>query len=522
MANWAKGLASGLETGYRLGEVMQRGAERNALREAAQATPEVSQGYTAEQGAQLEEAAKSGLYDIGIKTDEAGNFQGYTVTPKASPEMQGLMAPGQVSDIYGQRYAGTLAPEQLQGIRMGRMADIVAETDPIRAAQLRAQQSEQEFQAKYRPMQLESMGLKVEGERADAADRKRMTDFQAWMQEDPSRAQNFQAVAAKARELGMSMDQQFKIASNLTGIDEAEFKASQSRIRKLIANQGLDGLLKAHRESDDLDPGSHFEATRGKDGRITLNRVDTASGQVIQPNVFSGKEAEVVGYLNKAAMDPATIVDYTMNLEKNRAAIEASQASAESHRAYAAKLRSAGDEAKGLEKKVSDAEKLLGRKLTDDEKKILVGLTPRPREVSNSDAITLSKELVGKPTGRLVDGKQERYTQETAITAARQMLEQAPTTTGMPGWGERPAAPAPAAPAAPAQGVATQTPPRAAVDPLSLQIDRETEEMLTGRRTAYSPEVQAVMDARSGARRQAEQSYLQREQALATGRGLWR
>ena len=52
MANWARGLASGLETGYRLGEVMQRGAERRALREAATAQPEVMQGYTAEQGAQ--------------------------------------------------------------------------------------------------------------------------------------------------------------------------------------------------------------------------------------------------------------------------------------------------------------------------------------------------------------------------------------------------------------------------------------------------------------------------------------
>lgn len=517
MANWARGLAAGLETGYRMGEMYQKGAERRALQEAATAMPEQLQGYTAEQGAQLEAAARSGLYDIGMKQDEAGNFQGYTVTPKASPEMQGLVAPAQVSEMYGQRYAGAMTPEQVRGLRMGRMADVVAEYgDPVRAEQLRAQQAEQEYLAKARPMQLESAGLKLEGERAEAKDRQRMSDFQAWVQEDPTRGQNFQAVAAKARELGMSMDQQFKIASNLTGIDEAEFKAGEMRIRKMVQGQGLDGLLKLHKDSADLDPGSHFEKTVGKDGRVTLNRVDTATGKVIQPNVFSGKEDEVVGYLNKAARDPAAIVDYTMNLRKNQVAIEKDVAATEASRAYAAKLSASSDEAKGLEKKLQDAEKILGRKLTEDEKKIAIGLVPRPREVSNADVINLSKDLVGKPTGKLVDGKPERYTQETAITAARAMLEQQPTTTGMPGWGERPPAPT-AAPAAPRAAA-----PAPRVDSMALQIDKETNELAAGVRTAYSPEVQAVLDAQSAARRQGEQSYLQREQSLATGRGLWR
>lgn len=326
MANFARGLASGLETGYRLGEVYRQGAERRALREAATARPDSFQGYTAEQGAQLEEAAKSGLYDIGMKTDEAGNFQGYTVTPKASPEMQGLVAPGQVSELFGQRYAGTLSPERLQGLRMGRMADVVAETDPIRAQQLRAAQAEQEFQAQYRPMQLERAQLGLGSDRRAAAAGDRLDAFSTWAQANPEQARDFNAVRAKANELGMTPDEQFKIASNLTGIDEAEFKSSQTRIKKLVANQGLDGLLKAHKESNDLDPGSHFETVRGRDGTITLNRVDTATGRIIQPNVFSGKEAEVVGYLNKAALDPATIVDYTMNLQKTQQAILASQA----------------------------------------------------------------------------------------------------------------------------------------------------------------------------------------------------
>jgi hypothetical protein len=158
-----------------------------------------------------------------------------------------------------------------------------------------------------------------------------MDDFNAWRSQNPDA--DFGAINAEVKRLGMGVDEQFKVASSLTGIGEQEFKASQQRIQKLVKNQGLDGLLKAHKESNDLDPGSHFEVTRGKDGKVSLNRVDTATGQVIQPNVFSGSEAETTAYLNKAAMDPATIIDFTMNLEKiklgmdtSRAAIRASDA----------------------------------------------------------------------------------------------------------------------------------------------------------------------------------------------------
>ena len=523
MADFFRGLQGGFQTGMQLGQAMrQRRMEEDLARaygltpqeqQAAMATPEQLQRAQAEtQALQQQDIAEFGL------TPETQGL--YT---QRMPQEGARVGPSTYT-IGKESFAQAPTQAQIDAARMRAAADVYGQYgDAARREELmrglRAEeraQAEQEYLAKARPMQLESAGLKLEGERAESGDRRRMGEFQTWMQEDPTRAQNFQAVAAKARELGMSMDQQFKIASNLTGIDEAEFKAGEMRIRKMVQGQGLDGLLKLHKDSADLDPGSHFEKTVGKDGRVTLNRVDTATGKVIQPNVFSGKEDEVVGYLNKAARDPAAIVDYTMNLRKNQVAIEKDVAATEASRAYAAKLSASSDEAKGLEKKLQDAEKILGRKLTEDEKKIAIGLVPRPREVSNADVIALSKELVGKATGRRVDGKEERYTQETALSAARSMLEQQPTTTGMPGWGERPPAPT-AAPAAPRAAA-----PAPRVDSMALQIDKETNELAAGVRTAYSPEVQAVLDAQSAARRQGEQSYLQREQSLATGRGLWR
>lgn len=293
----------------------------------------------------------------------------------------------------------------------------VQEQQRALAAEERAKAAEGRAAQTFATTQTET-GLRINAATQAAADAQKMTDFNAWQAQNPQAG--FAEINAEVKRLGMGVDQQFKIASNLTGIGEQEFKASQQRIRKLTENQGLDGLLKAHKESNDLDPGSHFEVIRGKGGSLSLNRVDTATGKVIQPNVFSGSEAETTAYLNKAAMDPATIIDYTMNLAKNKAAIQKDVA-------YADALGRRGTEEKGLAKKVQDAEAFLGRKMTEPEKLQYLGLAPKPRaavEVRDADVISLSKELVGKPTGLMVEGKPTRYTQQSAITAARQMLEQ--------------------------------------------------------------------------------------------------
>ncbi len=327
MANWAQGLASGLETGYRMGELYQRGAERRRLQEAAQATPQELQGYTAEQGAQLEAAAKSGLYDIGMKQDEAGNFQGYTVTPKAAPDMQGLVAPGQVSEMYGQRYEGQLTPERVTGLRMGRMADIVSETDPIKAQQLRAQQAEQEYQAQARPIALKTAGLNLEEAERKGAAATRKQQFESWYSENPKAS--FNDIMTQAKTMGMGLGEIKDAAANITGISKAQFDETELQLKNLVKGKNLDQLLEAHKTSDLLDPGSHFERVMGKNGQMTINRVDSATGKVIQANVFSGNENEVLGYLNKAAVSPEAIVDYTMNLQKAKVAMGKDQATAE-------------------------------------------------------------------------------------------------------------------------------------------------------------------------------------------------
>ena len=147
------GWASGMRAGIAIGEAFNKGRQERAYEEIQAQKPEELQGYTAQQGAELEAAAKTGLYDIGMKTDDAGNFQGYTVTPKArlyqgqpveQPEA-GLVAPSQVTDFLGQRYAGALDEGRQTGLRSRAMAE--ATVDPVTRQRLLADAFRQEREA---------------------------------------------------------------------------------------------------------------------------------------------------------------------------------------------------------------------------------------------------------------------------------------------------------------------------------------------------------------------------------------
>lgn len=359
------GMAAGFQSGIALGKAFKEGQERRRLEGIRTAAPETSQGYTAEQGQQLEAIAAAkdneGRPFYNVQVDSSGNYSvipNFTEaqTPRtgmdtdsqygvASVDLQptGLGRAGvvqqpisfsqqRVTDFLGRRFEGELTPDRIEAMRSRAMAEGLSDPRQRQAALAEAIRAEREAEeAPLRRQLLETqvesgkIGLEKSGyeltaaERADA-DAQRMVDFNAWRSQNPQA--DFATMTAKAQELGMGVDQQFKIASNLTGIKEQEFKDSQMRIRDLVKNQGLDGLLKAHKESKDLDPNSHFEVIRGQGGKVSLNRVNTATGEIIQPNVFSGSEAETTAYLNKAAMDPATIIDYTMNLEKHKSGLD--------------------------------------------------------------------------------------------------------------------------------------------------------------------------------------------------------
>jgi hypothetical protein len=400
MADFFKGLSGGFQTGLQISEALRAKQERERLREAMGLTPQEMQ----QRQATPEELGRAQAETQGLAAQDAAMFGlGPQEQAAYAPQMpvEGQRIGATQYGLGGQTFNRMPTQQEIETARYGAAANVIAERDPMAAMRMRREMEDQAYQAQRRPLELAGLerqaklgDLQLTDAERTAATAKRMDAFNTWRSQNPQA--DFATINAEVQRLGMGMDEQFKVASNITGIGEQEFKASQQRIQKLVKNQGLDGLLKAHKESNDLDPGSHFEVIRGKGGAVSLNRVDTATGQVIQPNVFSGSEAETTAYLNKAAMDPATIIDYTMNLQRSKADIAAKEASTAKDRALGGLYAQGGAGAGkgGLKQKVADFKEVYGREPTEDEKGVLAGLTNKPREFSAADVNARAKLMI--------------------------------------------------------------------------------------------------------------------------------
>lgn len=469
MADFFKGLAGGFGTGLQFGQAMQQRDERERLREAMGLTPQEIQ----QRQATPEELGRAQAETQRLAAQDAAMF-GLTPQEQVSyaPQMpaQGQRVGAPQYGLGTQTFNRMPTQQEIESARYGAAANVIAERDPMAAMRMRQEQVRMQREAELAPLQKQQLegsiesqaqqreltGIQIGGAKRTAAEAQQMDAFNAWRSQNPQA--DFGAMTAKAQELGMGTEAQYKIASNLTGIGEQEFKASQQRIDQIIRkNPSFDGLLKAHKESNDLDPGSHFEATRGKNGVVSLNRVDTATGRVIQPNVFSGNEAEATKYLTTTATNPATVIDYTMNLEKSKAAIKQLEASAAKDYAmggyYAAGGRAMGGAGKGgLKQKVADFKEVYGRDPTESEKGILAGLVNKesnkpeftPKEYaatiksltdagfSQTDALIRADQLYGRgPADASVDVGLQKMNKTKATGTAAAPIEVQPGESRM-------------------------------------------------------------------------------------------
>jgi hypothetical protein len=147
--------------------------------------------------------------------------------------------------------------------------------------------------------------------------------------------------------------------------------------------------------------------------------------------VFSGSEAETTAYLNKAAMDPATIIDYTMNLQRSKADIAAKEASTAKDRALGGLYAQGGAGAGkgGLKQKVADFKEVYGREPTEDEKGVLAGLTnknPNKGDVDRDAWLKAEQKLIESDASpEAIDAQRTAFfvRRGYAPAAARQVLE---------------------------------------------------------------------------------------------------
>ncbi len=314
--------------------------------QARQATPdEISRAQAETQGLAAQDAAMFGNTAPG---EAPFNPAMYAPTMPQAGQRVGLST----YQIGNQTFNRQPTQAEIDAARYTAAADVVALRNPLEAQRMRlaAAQEQRAVAAEGRAVTAEDraqQGFLTEqqlrkyqlGEAEEkAAVTGRSKQFSEWYSQNPNAT--FADISAKTKELKMTTSERFKVASDITGINVTELKNNSAMLEKLTQGKGYQELLQIHKDSELLDPGSHFEAIPGKNGQISLQRVDTKTGKAIGGVAFTGSEAEVTKYLSTAANAPDTIVDFTLNLETKRASIAKDLAAADNYRADA-KLRQA-------------------------------------------------------------------------------------------------------------------------------------------------------------------------------------
>ena len=196
MADFFKGLAGGFGTGLQFGQAMRQRRMEDDLAQAY-AKPEEFTDYTPEQQRQIRDLQASGAYDVSAVPGAEGAAPTLRYAPRRGLNLQGDVpaegayidvAPQQVQRYGGQTMAGRFDPTQLRGLQMQEAARVLGSYGDVRgAAALQAQAAEQEFQAKYRPLLLQSTEGQIAGQGlTQEAQRLTITEAQKKVKQDES------------------------------------------------------------------------------------------------------------------------------------------------------------------------------------------------------------------------------------------------------------------------------------------------------------------------------------------------
>jgi hypothetical protein len=426
-----------MQAGIQLGKAFKEGQERRRLEgiQNAKAT-EIEQGYTPQMGEQLQgiAAAKDAegreFYKL---TPQTGGGYGLSTlnaeggyTPVEGPGIQ----PQRVTEFLGQRYEGGLTPDRVEALRTRAMAEGVS--DPRMRQQMLMEATRAEREAEESPLRRQQLEQQVglgkvqlgEAERkAEAAGRMDAfnTEFNTLQNPTPEQLKTL------ASKYNLDRGQQLEVTSQVTGIAKNELDAFDMDIKKAVKGKDLAGLIDLHKNDSRFGDGTHFVMAKGAGGQVVLNLVSDADPTKVLRTESFKDSGMATAYLRKAAEDPANLAEWMVGMRGKETAIRASEADIEYKRAQTGALGR-----KGLEQKFTDMEAILGRKLTEPEKLTLFGAAPKPREVTSEAVANLAKEMVGKPSGRMVDGKPERYTMQTATADARRYLSAGDTAAPQP------------------------------------------------------------------------------------------
>jgi hypothetical protein len=344
------GFASGFQVGAQAVERGLKMREEDRLKEQlaeAYKAPTSGFGYTSADMAEMRRMQGLGdAYNIEAVPGSEGGTPTLRYTPTGlnlgsgdMPEASTNFAPQQIQRYGDQAVAGQFSPAQIRGLQAQAAARAVGASGDYRGAALLQQQAEEaEFNAKYRPLQLQSMegqiasqaqqrdltGIQIKGAKRVEAEAEQATNFAAFAAENPN-ATTQELKDAAFKQFKFTPDQWRKTVNTRLGIKEDEQKDFVLNIKDKLKGKNLTQLGTLYNTDPDFDDKTDLAIVPGKGGAVTLNFIDKATQRITGTQTFKN-EAMATEYLNRQATEPETIGSWMLNLGKTEAAIAASKA----------------------------------------------------------------------------------------------------------------------------------------------------------------------------------------------------
>jgi len=234
---------------------------------------------------------------------------------------------------------------ELEAVRYGAAANVLAERDPVAAQRMRRELQIAKQQDELYPLQkqqlqgaidlqgVQTAGVRQQGLLTDlslkAAGRnetelQNASNFAKFSAENPDATPAVLKEAA-FKQFNFTPDQWKKTVNTRLGIKEDEQKEFVLKIKDKLKGKNLTQLGSLYNSDPDFDDKTDLAIVPGKNGAVTLNFIDKTTKAITGTQTFKN-DAQAVEYLNKQATEPETIGSWMVNLRKAESGIDANQA----------------------------------------------------------------------------------------------------------------------------------------------------------------------------------------------------
>jgi hypothetical protein len=326
-AGFGRGLQQGQQFAMGLNQAYQQGQQMREKKEIAQvlqAQPESSTGYTADNGQQLEKLANDGY---AVDFDQSKNA--YTATKEGA---EPVVVPMQgVTDLLGERTAGTMSKDQVDMARMSAVADVISKRDPARGMQMKMQ-ARRDAHDTQRMGREEKQWGREDG--IEALDKELGTQFEASLTgEDGQRRaptaddylQNNQQRAFKLAQAGYRKEAEHAFKENLSTahikiqLDGAQRKQALGPAMAALASGDYGAVAEFYNKY--VPSGSKVTGiSAGKDGGLVMERTGV-DGQVL-PALRAKDQREAMAML-QSLENPGALYQYSQDEFRNQLSLKA-------------------------------------------------------------------------------------------------------------------------------------------------------------------------------------------------------